>query len=141
MAVTKEQWQAIEDQLMGSFGQIKLKCDGFEVNASIQRVSALQLGICIYVNGWVKGEWYKGEADEARKFLRRTDHYVWKAKDRAEAEKWLKKRGLDAKTREFWHGVATDKSSVWCPWWTNAKAFCRHLRKTCTEIEVIQIGY
>lgn len=38
-----------------------------------------------------------------------------------------------AKAKETW--------STWMPYWSNAKAFCRHIRKTCASIEIVKIGY
>ncbi|MCZ7655549.1 MAG: hypothetical protein M5R42_16790 [Rhodocyclaceae bacterium] len=82
-----------------------------------------------------------GEAVEARKFYRERKRYLHKAKLREEAKIKAKNRRLGADLRQWYQGVAANSVSTWMPYWPNAKAFTRHLRKTCTDISVVKIGY
>jgi len=138
---TKAQWAEIEKQLTGYFGRVELRCDGYQVVAAIEPIATLKQGIVVYVNGYVRGAWMNGEAEEAKKFHRQMKRYLYSAKQRDEATKKLKSRGLHASLRDWYSGVAEKSISTWAPYWTNAKAFTRHLRKTCTDIELVSLEY
>lgn len=139
MSVTKEQWTAVEKELSGPYGEVELLCDGYKVTAQIYTIAKLRQGIVVYVNGVFKGEWMKGEAEEARKFYRETKHYLYPAKKREEFQKMAKSRRYSADFRKDLARMATASVSIWVPYWTNANAFTRKLRKTCTEIQVVTI--
>lgn len=141
MTLTKEQWAAIEKQLAGYFGRVELRCDGYQVVAAVEQIGPLKQGIVVYVNGWMKGEWMKGEAEEAKKFHCEMKRYLYPAKQRDEAKKKLKSRRLIDQLRDWYAGVAGKSVSTWAPYWTDAKAFTRHLRKTCTDIELVSLEY
>lgn len=141
MSITKDQWAEIEQQLSGFFGRVELLCDGYKINAEVKGIAPMRQGIVVYVNGYVRGEWMKGEAEEARKFHREMKRYLFPAKARAEAAKKAKNRRFPADLREMFQRHATASVSTWAPYWTNAKAFTRHLRKTCTDISVEKIGH
>lgn len=141
MIPTKDQWAAIEKELSGSYGRVELRCDGYQVVATVALIAPLRMGIAVYVNGWIKGKWFKGEAEEARKFHRPVKRYLYSAKKRDEAKKLAKRRYQTAETRKIYNDIATASFTTWTPYWTNAKAFARQLRKTCTEIEIVSIGY
>jgi hypothetical protein len=139
--LTKEQWALIETELSRFYGTVYLRCDGYEVTAVVEAVATFKQAIVIYVNGWVKGEWIKGEAEEAKKFYRPMTRYLYPAKRREEAKKKAKSRGMAPAIREIWQRQATASVTTWAPYWNNAKTLCRHLRKTCADIEVVKIGY
>lgn len=140
MSVTKEQWAEIEMQLSGMWGRVALVCDDYEVVAEVRSIAPLKQGILVFVNGVSKGEWFKGEAEEARKFHCERKRFLHSAKDRELAAQHLKKYRRDPALRKLYEGL--DKTlSYWYPYWTNAKAFCRHLRKNSTEIEIVKIGF
>lgn len=134
MTLTNDQWAAIEKQLTGYFGRVELRCDGYQVVAVVEPIAALKLAIVVYVNGYWKAAWMDGKAEEARKFHRETKRYLYSARQRDEAKKKLKSRRLHVTLRDWYVGVAEKSISTWAPYWTNAKAFTRHLRKTCTDI-------
>lgn len=140
MSITREQWAEIEEELSGSYGLVGLLCDGYKVTAEIQHVAPLKQGIFVYVNGVIKVEWMQGKAEEAQKFHRETKHYLFSAKHREEAAKFAKNRHLSADARKRFAKMASERLSTWRPYWTNAKAFTRHLRKTCTDIRLEKVG-
>lgn len=140
MTITKEEWVEVERQLSGSFGRVVLCCNGYEITAAVESVALLRQGIVIYVNGVIRSEWIGG-AKEARMFHREMKRYLWSARLRAEAAKKAKSRRLPADLRKIYQDRATTSVSIWAPYWTNAKAFTRHLRKTCTDTSVVKIGY
>jgi hypothetical protein len=137
---TKEQWATIEGELSRPFGRVELVADGYPVIAQVQAIAPLQFGIMIFVDGVSKGEWFKGEADEARKFLQQKKRYLNSAAKRAQAQKMLRKR-IGAELKDWYRGVAEKSISLWSLYWTNAKAMTRQWRKTCTDITVVKIGY
>lgn len=141
MPISKEQWDAIEVELNGVFGRVELLCDGHSVIAEIKSIAPLKLGILVYIDGVIKGEWWRGENEVARKFHREVKRFLYSAKDREYAKAQLKKRGMTELLRETWQKRITLCMSHWHPWWTNAKSFRRHIGKTCKEIEVVKIGY
>lgn len=141
MSVTKEQWAEIERQLSGPYGRVELKADGYDLVLRVEGYTVLRQCVAVYVNGVLKGEWFKGEAPEARKFCCEKRSWVWSAKMREEAKQKLKSRRLDPILREHYTRVAERFSTVWMPAWLNPKSLTRHLRKSCTDISVVKIGY
>lgn len=141
MTITKEQWQGIETQLSGDFGRVKLRADGYEIAASIERLKPLKFCIAVYVDGYIKGEWMNGKDDRDLKFYHEKRGFVFSVKSRNDAKKKLLDRRLDKRIRAFYQNMVEGCYSVWEPYWTNPAAFCRHIRKSCTSIELIKIGY
>jgi len=141
MAVTKEQWEEIEQRLSGSFGRVELLCDGYKITASIGRIAPLKFAIEVYVDGVIKGEWMDGESEIPRKFHQQRTCSVNSAKQRAGYLKLSKSKLWTKEERDRWAEMANSTISMWYPYWTNAKAFCRHIRKTCTSIELVKIGF
>lgn len=140
MAISKEQWAEIEAQLSNIMGRVDLVCDGYRVNAIVE-YSKMKMYVAVYVNGEIKGEWTNGKGEIPQKFCQVKKRYLYSAAKRAEAKKAATRRGMGADLRKWYTGVAESSITSWMPWWTNSKAFCRHIRKTCTSIEIVKIGY
>ncbi|MDT3668982.1 MAG: hypothetical protein ROZ37_01465 [Aromatoleum sp.] len=137
--LTKEQWAQVEADLSHPYCPVGLRCDDHEITLKVEREKGLKFVVSVYVDGWIKGEWFKGEPEHVRKFWREHRSFLWKPKQRAEAAKRLKQRGLSKDSREWYGKVVEAKTDpMWFPHWPNAKALCRHLRKTCTTIERLQ---
>lgn len=141
MTISKEQWKQIEAELSHTFGSVDLVCDSYRVSAVVKQAGVLKQNIVVYVDGWIKGEWMTGDNERASKFYRETKRYLYSAKKRADAQVQAKKRGTPAILREWFESVATSQSSSLTPFWNNPKAFCRQLRKTCTAVDLVKIGY
>lgn len=139
--LTKEQWHQIEQQLSGPFGQVELKADGYKLTLQVQGYKALRQCVVVFVDGVSKGEWYKGEAPEAQKFCREERRWLYPAKRRDEAKAKLKSRRLNPFLRDHYKGVAERFSAIWVPFWFAPKSMTRHLRKTCADIEIVDLGY
>jgi hypothetical protein len=137
MALSKEEWAGVEKTLSG-FGSVRLTCDGYRVDATVEKVSAMKLGIVVYVNGLWKGAWMRGEAEEAKKFFRPVKRFLHTPKQREELLKLSRMRGMPVQDRKHFADRAVATTTIWHPDWTNAKAFCRNLRKTCQSIELCQ---
>ena len=141
MPISKEQWDGIEKELSGHFGRVELRCDGHEIIAAIAPIAPLRQAIVVYIDGHIKGEWLMGKNELACKFHRESKRFLYSKKQRDQAKLSMKRRGNSPESRKFWNETTTLQSSVWYPWWTNAKAFLKHISKTCTEIEVVKIGF
>lgn len=141
MTISKEQWNQIEAELSRPFGNVDLVCDGYRVYATVGQVRILKYAVVVYVDGCIKGEWIKGEDERARKFYHEIKRFLYPAKARAEAKVRAKTRGTSADLKEVFTHVAARQMSTWTPFWSNPRALCRHLRKTCASVEVVKIGY
>lgn len=142
MTPTKDQWADIERELSSVFGYANLVCDGYQIHLKIERIAknSIKYGVAIYVDGLIRGDWMLGKKEEALKFYREEKRYVWNAKMRAALLQISKRGVLDKADRDQYARDAKATTSLWSPYWPTAKALCRHLRTTCTAIEVVAIG-
>lgn len=103
----------------------------------------MKLVVAVYVDGHIKGEWVinKEGSEIPMKFHQEKKRFAFCAKYRAVLMKQSKSRLFSKDEREKADADAKRTHSHWLPYWSNAKAFCRHIRKTCTSIEVVKIGY
>lgn len=141
MAVSKEQWAEIEAQLGRFMGCVELMCDGYKISAEVER-NKMTLVVSVYVDGYIRGEWIfnKGGSEIPLKFHQEKKRFVFGAKYRALLTKQSKSKFFSKDERDKAAADAKKTGSHWWPHWPNAKAFCRHIRKTCTSIEVVKIG-
>jgi len=140
MAITKEQWTQIEAEAGLQFGRVKLLCDGHTISTEVQR-DKMKLVVAVYVDGYIKGEWMSQDCEIRRKFYCEVKRFAWNKKMRDWYIKESKSR-LWTKEQRAEHAAEAKKThSCWMPCWPNAKALCRHIRKTCTSIEIVKIGY
>lgn len=143
MAISKEQWAEIETRLTGIYGCVDLLCDGYKVGARVE-LSKMKLVVTVYVDGYIKGEWIFNDSDSEipRKFHQEKKRFISSTKMRAWYTTQSKSTKLWTKEERHEYAEAAKKtSSHWWPHWPSANAFCRHIRKTCTSIEIVKIGY
>lgn len=142
MAISKEQWEEIEKVLAGVFGKVELICDGYKIDAAVEH-DKMKLVVTVYVDGYTRGEWIfnKGDSEIPRKFHQEKKRFVHRGKYRSLLVKWSKSRVVPKEERDRYTSQAKETHSYWWPHWPSAKAFCRHIRKTCTSIEIVKIGY
>lgn len=141
MKLQKDQAVAVIDALRFYPGRVELECDGYNIVASIQQRAGLKLEIMVYVNGFVKGEWLTKRTPECTKFYRPVSGYLHKKKERDEAAKWLKKRGLSNEYKDYWRKVAEAKFDYYVPIFSSAAGLLRHINKTCQSIKLISTGF
>lgn len=135
--MTPSQWKDIEAQLSNPFGVVTLQADGYRVTAAVKPAKGLRYCVAVYINGLIEWKLCNDlEAEAPRKFWRQRKRYLYSAAKRAEAVKQAKKRGMPADLRDWWKRMSEAASITMDPTWPNAKDFCRHLRKTCTNIEL-----
>lgn len=135
--ITKEQWAVVAAELLFPHGRVELMCDGFRLTLSVEMVSKLKYGICVYVDGFFKGEWIGKDCEERRRFLRPVEKFLWPEKMRRDLIKiYGGKRAPKAKVAEV-----NTKHIAYYSWWTSAVSLHRHLRKHNTHIELVKVGY
>lgn len=136
MAITKEQWQQIEQNLSHAHGAVKLKCDGYEVGLYVIPVDTLQYGVQVYVNGAFQSKWMSEDCEERRRFLRPIERFLWSARERAVmltavGGKRAPKYSVERINR---------KITFYSSYWTSVKSLRRHIQKNNKELEVASIG-
>lgn len=136
--MTPNQWKDIETRLSHPFGAVTLQADGYRVTAEVRPAKGLRYCIAVFIDGVI--EWKlcsDTEAEAPRKFWRQRKHYLYSATERAEFARLANRRGMPADVRKHWKDMSESAITTMDPTWPNAKALCRHLRKTCTSIEEV----
>lgn len=131
---TKEQWAEIAKRLDNLFEKVYLRCDGFLVEAEMNRLGKNSLVIAVFVNGrmhapgWVTAG--ENVTEEVRRFWRRRERFVFPSGMRKE---WVRKFGKrDAQAR----GIL--RRSCWYePFWIRPRPFIAHLKANNERIEII----
>lgn len=136
MAITKEQWQKIEQELSFAYGSAKLKCDGYDVGLYVTLIDTLQYGILVYVNGQFQGKWLMEDCEERRRFLRPVERFLYNAKEREQFLKiWGGKRAPKSKVEQY-----NRKFTTYCNYWMSVKSLRRHIEKNNKEVELVAVG-
>lgn len=135
--ITKEQWQVIEGTLLLPYESVKLRCDGHEVTGRIE-ISKNKLIFAVYVDECIKGEWMDVTNEIGIKFYEKKTKYLLKPQERKDALKNINNKRLGKDLQEMFKKHYEAKYSYVLPYWTSAKSFFRHIRKTCQSIELIE---
>ncbi|PLX97299.1 MAG: hypothetical protein C0621_00105 [Desulfuromonas sp.] len=137
--MTKVDREKIEKALDGLYGRVVLNIDGFKITLVRGRISKNQLGVVIYVNDEVKGEWLGSERDNpVQKFMRRSERFLLPAKERASQKKFEKKYGK-RRCRELGYRDPDAKYVCYLPYWSTGKAALRHLIKVGETVEIVEV--
>ena len=123
-AVTPSDWASMERDLSGTFGTVKLRCDGYLIDIERTLVDRNRLGLIVYVNGHLRGEWLLKDCEERRRFLRKTLRRVFRAADVERICKGLGKRDRAACVERL--GLER-KSEAYALHWGSFDALRRHL--------------
>ena len=132
--LSKEQRAAIERELSVPYGRVVLKADGHELQLRVECYKALRYSVMVYVDGWLRGEWFKAESDIGAKFWHRHTRVLFKAKDHALYRRAFGKRALDER-------IARSTYVVHMPSFNSGRAALASLQRTCESIEVVSVGY
>lgn len=136
--MTPSQWKDIENRLSYPFGAVTMQADGYRITAEVRRAKGLRYCIAVFIDGVIDLKLCSCPEGEApRKFWRERKRYLYSAAKRAEFAKLGKRRGMPADLRKRWNDMSEAAITTMDPIWPNAKALCRHLRKTCTSIEEV----
>jgi hypothetical protein len=139
---SKEEWDRIIKTLSGVFGSVELLVDGYKVTAQRAQTKKNRLETMVYVNGYIKGEWYRHHKlndtaaeselpEETRRFLRPVTKSLFSPKKVSAFERSCGKRA--AKKHGFY-----EKLILYVPYWSSARSFKNHLLKNNHNIEVLK---
>lgn len=131
--LTKEQKQALIEELGSPYGCVSLLCDGYQIHLRVERTSQLAYRVITYVNGSWQGKWFSGsEPHPEQKFLNRKERLLAKPSDKARAEKLFGKRAV---AKDPWY---SKKLVMYDVSWASGKAAINHLCRVCESIEIIE---
>ena len=123
-----EDWKIVQEHLETSLGwPIALQIEGRRITLRTERVKGNTLGVCVYIDGWLKGEWIVKDVPE-RRFFQPVSFYMYKRKFRESAvyRKFAKKQKFDLDV----------KGTYYRPYFSSFKALKRHYMATFPEIEL-----
>lgn len=139
MAITKEQWSAIEQEMKGSMGRVVLKLEGRQLSLEKRLITENQLAILVYIDGTINPGWGWEGSDHFEPFVKRvwrqSTRSVYKPSEQARIIKNLGKR-LAKKT----FPDMDKKLHFWMPYFKTSASMRRVLQKN-KEIELVSIGY
>lgn len=115
--------------------------DGYDLDLEVRPRGTLRASIHVFVNGWIHGEWHRGEAPEAQKFWRRQASWVFPKKHRDAAAKAAASRHLPAEVRARERAAVDAQVVMWSPIWSSPKSLVRHLRTTCADVRLLELGH
>lgn len=131
--MTKDEWLQVQDKLSHPWGSVDLTVDGYALALQVRQVKPLKYVIMVYVDGVFKGEWCKGEADEAKRFLRQVKIYLYSPAKQKALLKGLSKTQAKLRAEHF----GFDKSwSHYDPCWPSFGPLKSHLIANNKSIEL-----
>ncbi len=133
-ALTKDQWQELEQRLSHSFGTAHLMVDGYKLSLQLakEKPNSLKYVILWFCNGGFEGKWLLQDCEERRRFARAAKTYVWSPNERARLTKGFTKKALEK------HFPDINKTITVYNWhWRSFKPFMRHLLANNKSIELL----
>lgn len=133
--MTKDDWLLVKQQLSSPYGSVKLMVDGYELALQVHRIKPLKYGIVVFVNGVYKGEWHKGEADEAKRFCRPSVKSLYSPAKKKAVLKGLRGKAEIKSMTDLLH---LDKTwTFWDLFWPSFGPMQRHLIANNKSIELV----
>lgn len=80
--MTKEEWKQAEEKLNSAFSRVDLLVDGYAVTIRKEPCDKMRLGLTVYVDGTIKGEWVVQDCEIRRKFYYCSERSLLTAKER-----------------------------------------------------------
>lgn len=133
--MTKDEWLQVQDKLSQPYGSVELTVDGYALALQVNQIKALKYVIMVYVDGVCKGEWCKGEADEAKRFCRPVTRHLYSPAKQKAILKGLSKAEIK-RSREY---LGLDKTfTSYDLYWPSFGPLKRHLNTNNKSIELAQ---
>lgn len=85
--MTKEEWKQAEEKLNSAFSRVDLLVDGYVVTIRKEPCDKMRLGLTVYVDGTIKGEWVVQDCEIRRKFYYCSERSLLTAKERKKLQK------------------------------------------------------
>lgn len=128
--MTADQWKKVEEKLKHIYGNVKLKCDGYEVSLALRQVSQFRNAIVVYINGEFRGKWLNEDCEERRRFFSCKKRCATNTNE-------LKKLGVRSKKEiQKYKEMAT--YNEYASGWTNFKAMKKHFETNNKSIELLE---
>lgn len=139
MAITKEQWSEIEQEMKGSMGRVVLKLEGRKIILEKRFIAENKLAILVFIDGSFNLGWGWPDSKSFDPFVQK----VWRKRSIAlykpsERQKIVKDFGK-RKAKEYFPKL-DEKREHWTPDFSTAGSMRRTLQKN-KEIELVSIGY
>ncbi|MFO1418367.1 MAG: hypothetical protein U1E83_06820 [Methylotetracoccus sp.] len=118
----------------------RLRCDGHEIFAIVQRLRAnsLRVGLVIRIDGQIKNEWVACPTDIVRKVWRSRTRHAYNRKSIELARRHLasgvKNRDLTKKAKQ----VLSERVTEWLPIFPSVDTFVRQITRTCESVEWVR---
>jgi hypothetical protein len=138
MKPTPEEWKEIEKELSTIYKTVELTIDDYKITLRLSQVGKLKLAIIVYVNGWIKAEYWRNDCEERRRFYHRSTIYIHRKKFRDAFSKLSKKmsRSKIAKATGLRPDVNVNATmEVYAPYWGSFRLLKAHLVKSNENIE------
>lgn len=128
--MTADEWKRVERALSFPYGHAKLKCDGRTIDASVQQVKDLRMGIVVYVDGVWRGEWLRADkpCDEQR-FMNPRSKAFYKVAELNKVRRAFSAKQLREMMAKRYHWFE--------PNFPTAGAFRRRIKSQCKQIELV----
>lgn len=137
MSISKEQWLAIENHLVGSFVSVKFKLGQHDMSVQRARKSESTTVLAVYIDGKIKGAWFDAKNDRPgciELVWRKREKSYYTAAEIKRLEKAFGKR--DAKK---YHPKLLAKHHFLDCYFTTAKSVVRQFKKI-SNLELMLIG-
>lgn len=85
--MTKEEWKHVEEKLNSAFSRVDLLVDGYAITIRKEPCDKMRLGLTVYVDGTIKGEWVVQDCEIRRKFYYCSERSLLTAKERKKLQK------------------------------------------------------
>lgn len=130
-SMTKDDWAALEMALGHAYGSAGILADGFEVTFQVRQYK-MHLVICLYINGWMKGEWLSKKTEEATRFCRPVSFSLF-------PPSYVKKltAGLSKSRVKAIFPDLNKKGEYYLPEWRSFRSLKRHLIANNKSIELV----
>lgn len=127
MSISKEQWLAIENHLVGSFASVKFKLGQHDVSVQRARKSESTTVLAVYIDGEIKGAWFnaKNERPDCIELVwRKREISRYKPKEIKRLEKEIGKR----RAKQYYPELHSKLQYLDCHF-TTAKSVVRQFKK------------
>ena len=130
--MTDDDWTDLEAKLCHAYGRATLLVDGFTVTLEVHQFK-MQLSICVFVNGWMKGEWLTKKTEEATRFCRPVTVALFKPSDVKRLTNGLSKSAAKKMLPDL-----SKKGQYLTPEWKSFRSLKRHFIANNKSIELVK---
>jgi hypothetical protein len=126
--MNSEEWEYVRNRMEDCIGYpVELLIEGRRICLRLRRLTVNKLGIGVFIDGRILGEWLMTDCPE-RRFFQPVETHVYSQRHRSPAYRKLAKKlkiDVDAKHTRY------------RSWFSSFKALKRHYQATFPEIELI----